>query len=75
MFPNVKVRNIPGINLPEFDHVDMQDRIGSTNNLNSVTYRVGGASGQVVGKLWFTYVGGTPTTNDAEIATYYRTNS
>jgi hypothetical protein len=75
MNPNVKVRNIPGINIPEHDHVDLQDRIGTTNNLNSVTYRIGGASGQIVSKLWFTYIGGTPTTNNAEIATYYRTDS
>ena len=32
MNPNVKVRNIPGINIPEHDHVDLQDRVGTTNN-------------------------------------------
>ena len=72
MSPNVNVRNRPGFGIREFDHVDISDRVGSTNNINIAVYKRGGASGQIVGRLQFTYIGGTPSANDAEIATVTR---
>ena len=72
MNPNIAVRNLPGFGIPEFDHVDISDRVGATNNINIASYKKGGASGTLVGRLQFTYIGGTPTSNDAEIATVDR---
>jgi len=67
-FPNVAVRNIAGFNIPQHDFVDL-NYVGSTNNLDTVVYKEGGASGQTVATLTFTYVGGTPSTDDAKIDT------
>ena len=68
MHPNVSVRNLPGLNIPQHDYISVS-YVGSTNNISSVQYREGGASGTIVATLTFTYVGGTPTTDDADIAT------
>lgn len=69
--PNVNVRNVPGLNIPEHDHVDVS-YVGSTNNFDEVVYRKGGASGTVVATLRFAYVGGTPVANDALMASVWR---
>lgn len=68
MNPNVRVRNIGGLDIPQHDYIEL-DYVGTTNNLATVTYREGGASGTVVATLTFTYVGGTPSSNDADIET------
>ena len=68
MSPNVKVRNIAGLDIPQHDYISVS-YVGSTNNISSVQYREGGASGTVVATLNFTYVGGVPSADDADIAT------
>lgn len=70
-FPNVAVRNIAGFNIPQHDFVDL-NYVGSTNNLDTVVYKEGGASGQTVATLAFTYIGGTPAADDAKIDTITR---
>jgi hypothetical protein len=63
--PNVAVRNIPGLNIPQHDHVACAYYSG-TNNLQTVTYREGGGSGTVVATINFTYTPTQPpTANDA----------
>ena len=68
MHPNVSVRNIAGLNVPQHDYISVS-YVGSTNNISSVNYKEGGASGTTVATLTFTYVGGTPSSDDADIAT------
>ena len=68
MHPNVSVRNLPGLNIPQHDYISVS-YVGSTNNISTVTYKEGGASGTTVATLTFAYIGGTPSTDDADIAT------
>ena len=68
MNPNVKVRNIAGLNIPEHTTVEL-NYVSTTNNLSSVVYKEGT---NTVATLTFTYVGGTPSTDDARIATVVR---
>ena len=68
MHPNVSVRNIAGLNIPQHDFVQVSYH-GSTNNISTVVYKEGGASGTTVATLTLTYVGGTPAADDADIAT------
>lgn len=68
MTPNVSVRNLPGFGIPEFDSVDL-NYVGSTNNLDTVVYK---KATTTVATLTFTYVGGTPTSDDAKIDTVTR---
>ena len=67
-FPNVAVRNIAGFNIPQFTSVELA-YVGSTNNLSTVVYKEGTTT---VATLTFTYVGGTPSADDADIATITR---
>lgn len=69
--PNVNVRNIPGLNIPEHDCVDLTYH-GSTNNVATAVYKRGGASGTTVCTLTITYVGGTPSSDDALVARVVR---
>jgi hypothetical protein len=69
--PNVAVRNIAGLNIPQHDHVALA-YVSTTNNLATVTYKEGGSGGQTVATLTFTYIGGPPTTDDANLATVTR---
>jgi hypothetical protein len=66
--PNVQVRNIPGLNIPQHTTVELS-YVSTTNNLSSVVYKEGT---NTVATLTFTYVGGTPTADDARIATVIR---
>jgi hypothetical protein len=68
MNPNVQVRNIPGLNIPQHTTVELS-YVSTTNNLSSVVYKEGT---NTVATLTFTYVGGTPTADDARIATVVR---
>jgi hypothetical protein len=68
MHPNVSVRNIAGLNIPQHNAVEL-NYVSTTNNLDTVVYKEGA---QTVATLTFTYVGGTPTANDARIATVVR---
>lgn len=69
MNPNVKIRNIAGLDIPQHDSVELS-YVGSTNNLDTVVYKDGGA---VVATLTFAYVGGTPAADDALLASVVRT--
>jgi hypothetical protein len=69
MTPNVQIRNIAGLNIPQHTEVTLT-YVGSTNNLDTVVYKDGATT---VATLTFTYVGGTPTTDDANLATVTRT--
>jgi hypothetical protein len=71
MHPNINVRNVPGLNIPQHDHVSIS-YVGATNNIDQVVYKEGGSGGQTVATLTFTYVGGTPAVDDADIATVTR---
>ena len=68
MHPNVSVRNIAGLNIPQHNAVELS-YVSTTNNLSSVVYKEGT---NTVATLTFTYVGGTPTADDARIATVIR---
>lgn len=68
MSPNVNIRNLPGFGIPEFDSVEL-NYVGSTNNLATVVYK---RSTTTVATLTFTYTGGVPSSNDADIATVTR---
>jgi hypothetical protein len=71
MHPNINVRNVAGLNIPQHDYVALA-YVSTTNNLATVTYKEGGSGGQTVATLTFTYVGGTPSSDDADIATVTR---
>jgi len=71
MHPNINVRNVPGLNIPQHDYVSIS-YVGVTNNIDQVVYKEGGSGGQTVATLTFTYVGGTPAADDADIATVTR---
>ena len=71
MHPNVNIRNVAGLNLPQHDHVSIS-YVGVTNNIDQVIYKEGGSGGQTVATLTFTYTGGTPVADDADIATVTR---
>ena len=68
-FPNVAVRNVAGFNIPQYNDVVLA-YVGSTNNLDSVTYKV---SSVTVAVLEFEYVGGTPASDDAKVSRVNRT--
>ena len=68
MNPNVQVRNIPGLNIPQHTTVELS-YVSTTNNLSSVVYKEGT---NTVATLTFTYIGGTPSSDDARIATVVR---
>jgi hypothetical protein len=68
MHPNVSVRNIAGLNIPQHNAVEL-NYVSTTNNLDTVVYKEGS---QTVATLTFTYVGGVPTSNNADIATVTR---
>jgi hypothetical protein len=71
MHPNVSVRNIAGLNVPQHDHISVS-YYTPTNNIQTVTYKEGGASGQTVATLTFSYTTNPPTTDDANLATVTR---
>ena len=68
MHPNVSVRNIAGFNIPQFTSIDL-NYVNATNNLSTVIYKEGTTT---VATLTFTYVGGTPSADDAKIDTVTR---
>ena len=68
MTPNVKIRNIAGLDIPQHTEVEL-NYVSTTNNLSSVVYKEGATT---VATLTFSYVGGTPGADDARIATVTR---
>ena len=71
MHPNINVRNVAGLNIPQHDHLSISYH-GSTNNIQTVTYKEGGAAGQTVATLTFSYTTNPPTTGDASLASVTR---
>ena len=71
MNPNVKVRNVAGLNIPQHDFIAFT-YYGATNNAQTVTYREGGASGTVVATVTFAYVTQPPTVDNTPVATATR---
>jgi hypothetical protein len=69
--PNINVRNVAGLNIPQHDYLSIS-YYGSTNNIQTVTYKEGGSSGQTVATLTFSYTTNPPTTNDASLASVAR---
>jgi hypothetical protein len=70
---NVRQTNIPGFDIPEFDYVGLTYH-GSTNTVETATYKAGGASGTTVAVIELAYVGGTPSADDAPLASATRTS-
>lgn len=62
------VQAAQGFQIPPYDFIDL-NYVGSTNNLSTVVYKIGGSGGTTVATLTFTYVGGVPTSDDALIDT------
>jgi hypothetical protein len=71
MHPNINVRNVAGLNIPQHDYVSIS-YVGGTNNINQVLYKEGGSTGQTVATLTFSYTTNPPTTNDADLAAVTR---
>jgi hypothetical protein len=71
MHPNINVRNVAGLNIPQHDYLSIS-YYGSTNNIQTVTYKEGGSAGQTVATLTFSYTTNPPTTNDADLAAVTR---
>jgi hypothetical protein len=71
-FPNVSVRNVAGLNIPQHDAVSITYH-GSTNNIATVIYKTGGAAGTAVATLTLAYDGGVPASDDARLLTVTRT--
>lgn len=53
--------------IPAHDHIAIA-YVGSTNNIDTVAYKTGGSGGTTVATLTITYVGGTPASDDAKLA-------
>jgi hypothetical protein len=68
-FPNVSVRNVAGLNIPQHDKVEIS-YVGSTNNIGTVLYKT--TAGTTVATLTFAYDGGTPSADDAKLASVTR---
>jgi hypothetical protein len=71
MTPNVNIRNVAGLNIPQHDYLSIS-YYGSTNNIQTVTYKEGGSGGQTVATLTFSYTTNPPTTDDATLASVAR---
>jgi hypothetical protein len=72
-FPNVAVRNVAGLNIPQHDYIAFTYH-GATNNAATVTYREGGATGTIVATVTFTYTTQPPTVDNTPLATVTRSN-
>jgi hypothetical protein len=68
MHPNISVRNIAGLNIPQHNSVELS-YVSTTNNLSTVVYKEGA---QTVATLTFTYTTNPPTADDANLATVTR---
>ena len=71
MHPNINVRNVAGLNIPQHDHVSIS-YVGVTNNIDQVVYKEGGSGGQTVATLTFSYTTNPPTTDDTPLASVTR---
>jgi hypothetical protein len=69
--PNINVRNVAGLNIPQHDYISMTYYSG-TNNPHVITYKEGGSGGQTVATITLSYTTNPPTANDATIASVAR---
>jgi hypothetical protein len=72
-FPNVAIRNVAGLNIPQHDYIAFTYH-GATNNAATVTYREGGATGTIVATVTFTYTTQPPTVDNTPLATVTAAN-
>jgi len=56
-----------GFSIPQYDFIDIS-YYGTTNNIYEIYYKLDGV---IVFALQLTYVGGIPTTNDANLQSVY----
>jgi|ERR1041384_613086 hypothetical protein len=63
----VEVANGASFSIPPFDYIGFT-YVGSTNNIATQVFKSGGSGGTTVATLTYAYVGGTPSTDDALIA-------
>ena len=69
--PNISVRNVAGLNIPQHDFISFTYH-GATNNAATVTYREGGSTGTIVATVTFVYVTQPPTVDNTPLATVTR---
>lgn len=58
-----------GLDIPTHDRIEFTN-VGSTNNIDTVVYKKNNA---VVATLTFSYFGGVPTQDDADVQTIQKT--
>jgi len=56
------VQDIAGLYIPQHDYISISPSAAPTDGDQTITYKIGGASGTTVATLTVTYVGGNVST-------------
>jgi len=56
------VQDIAGLYIPQHDYFSISPSAAPSNGDQTITYKIGGASGSIVAVLTVTYVGGNVST-------------
>jgi len=56
------VQDIAGLYIPQHDYISISPSAAPSNGDQTITYKIGGASGSIVAVLTVTYVGGNVST-------------